>query len=247
MHQTQTQQPGPAAAGQSAARADGLLSGYAAPADFFCEMLREGAAEDPAISLLRQRLDGIAMDAMRARARRAERELLERGITFTVYSDATAIDRILPLDLIPRVITAQEWRTIETGVTQRVAAINAFVHDVYHEQRILADGVVPRERVVGNPASLVEESHGAAGLLEYPVYTKPASWLEHEVPDVLLSGHHARIERWRRDQALERTARRRPDLLTALDPATLDRHDLEVLAACGWGVTDGRWEQRPGG
>ena len=101
--------------------------------------------------------------------------------------------------------------------------------------------------VVGNPASLVEESHGAAGLLEYPVYTKPASWLEHEVPDVLLSGHHARIERWRRDQALERTARRRPDLLTALDPATLDRHDLEVLAACGWGVTDGRWEQRPGG
>jgi tRNA (guanine37-N1)-methyltransferase len=99
--------------------------------------------------------------------------------------------------------------------------------------------------VVGNPASLVEESHGAAGLLEYPVYTKPASWLEHDVPDVLLSGHHARIERWRRDQALERTARRRPDLLTALDPATLDRHDLEVLAACGWVVTDGRWEQHP--
>ncbi|MBO9569532.1 MAG: tRNA (guanosine(37)-N1)-methyltransferase TrmD [Cellulomonas iranensis] len=99
--------------------------------------------------------------------------------------------------------------------------------------------------VVGNPASLVEESHGAAGLLEYPVYTKPASWLEHDVPDVLLSGHHARIERWRRDQALERTARRRPDLLTALDPATLDRHDLEVLATCGWVVTDGRWEQHP--
>ncbi|WP_309135085.1 tRNA (guanosine(37)-N1)-methyltransferase TrmD [Cellulomonas sp.] len=94
--------------------------------------------------------------------------------------------------------------------------------------------------VVGNPASLVEESHGAAGLLEYPVYTKPAQWAGREVPDVLLSGHHARIERWRRDRALERTARRRPDLLAALDPAALDRHDVALLAELGWRVEDGR-------
>ena len=60
--------------------------------------------------------------------------------------------------------------------------------------------------VVGNPESLVEESHGAAGLLEYPVYTKPPAWAGLEVPDVLLSGHHARIARWRRDTALQRTA-----------------------------------------
>ena len=53
--------------------------------------------------------------------------------------------------------------------------------------------------VVGNPESLVEESHGAAGLLEYPVYTKPPAWAGLEVPEVLLSGHHARIARWRRD------------------------------------------------
>jgi uncharacterized circularly permuted ATP-grasp superfamily protein len=77
---------------------------------------------------------------------------MERGITFTVYSDATAIDRILPLDLIPRVITAEEWLAIESGVTQRVAAINAFLHDVYHDQKILKDGVIPRDLVLGNPA-----------------------------------------------------------------------------------------------
>ncbi len=94
--------------------------------------------------------------------------------------------------------------------------------------------------VVGNPASLVEESHGAAGLLEYPVYTKPATWREHDVPDVLLSGHHARVERWRRDEALRRTAARRPDLLTALDAEELDRRDREVLDACGWRVEEGR-------
>lgn len=88
--------------------------------------------------------------------------------------------------------------------------------------------------VVGNPHSLVEESHGAAGLLEYPVYTRPPQWRGHDVPDVLLSGHHARIERWRRDQALERTARRRPDLLRRLSAADLDRADLAALEGLGW-------------
>ena len=66
--------------------------------------------------------------------------------------------------------------------------------------------------VVGNPASLVEESH-ELGMLEYPIYTKPASWRDLDVPDVLLSGHHGRIAEWRREQALERTRERRPDLL----------------------------------
>jgi tRNA (guanine37-N1)-methyltransferase len=97
--------------------------------------------------------------------------------------------------------------------------------------------------VVGNPESLVEESHGAAGLLEYPVYTKPPGWADLDVPDVLLSGHHARIRRWRRDQALRRTAARRPDMLRALDVTTLDDHDLGVLAETGWGVRDGRLER----
>lgn len=66
---------------------------------------------------------------------------------------------------------------------------------------------------MGNPESLAEESHGAEGLLEYPVYTKPASWRGLDVPEVLLSGNHGKIEKWRREQSLERTRRRRPDLL----------------------------------
>ncbi|WP_460774149.1 tRNA (guanosine(37)-N1)-methyltransferase TrmD [Microbacterium sp. GXF7504] len=66
--------------------------------------------------------------------------------------------------------------------------------------------------VVGNPESLVEESH-EDGLLEYPSYTKPASWRGHDVPEVLLSGHHGRIAAWRREQQVERTRTRRPDLL----------------------------------
>jgi tRNA (guanine37-N1)-methyltransferase len=93
--------------------------------------------------------------------------------------------------------------------------------------------------VLGNADSLVEESH-VDGLLEAPVYTKPASWRGHEVPEILRSGDHARIARWRRDQALLRTARRRPDLLAALPPEALDRHDREVLAGAGFRIDDPR-------
>jgi len=78
---------------------------------------------------------------------------------------------------------------------------------------------------MGNAESLVEESH-EDGLLEYPVYTKPSSWRGHDVPDVLLSGDHGRVRRWRRKESLRATRERRPDLLEA---ATLDADDLRLL------------------
>jgi tRNA (guanine37-N1)-methyltransferase len=83
--------------------------------------------------------------------------------------------------------------------------------------------------VIGNANSLVEESH-EDGLLEYPVFTKPPRWNGHDVPEVLLSGHHGQIARWRRDERLRRTALRRPDMIARLDPAGLDPRDREVLA-----------------
>jgi tRNA (guanine37-N1)-methyltransferase len=89
--------------------------------------------------------------------------------------------------------------------------------------------------VLGNASSLDDESH-AHGLLETPVYTKPATWREHEVPAILRSGDHGKVTRWRRDQALLRTASRRPDLLAALDPATLDKRDIAVLREGGFAV-----------
>jgi tRNA (guanine37-N1)-methyltransferase len=99
--------------------------------------------------------------------------------------------------------------------------------------------------VIGNAESLVEESH-AGGLLEAPGYTKPATWRDRAVPPVLLSGDHARIARWRRDESLRRTAVGRPDLLERLDPATLDRHDLALLAELGWAPSDGRLARATG-
>lgn len=88
--------------------------------------------------------------------------------------------------------------------------------------------------VVGNPESLVEESHGAAGLLEYPNYTRPLSWRGETVPEVLTSGDHQKVARWRRDQALEKTARLRPDMISALTAADLDKKDRAKLGELGW-------------
>ena len=127
----------------------GTMQGYD-PGAFFCEMLRPGASPDPTLTLLMSRLSALPIEILRQRAAEAERDLLERGITFTVYSDATAIDRILPFDLIPRVITPPEWQQIETGVIQRVRALNMFLYDIYHERKILADKIVPAELVLGN-------------------------------------------------------------------------------------------------
>ncbi|HET6606403.1 MAG TPA: circularly permuted type 2 ATP-grasp protein [Rhodopila sp.] len=125
------------------------MQGYE-PGRFFCEMLRPGQPPHDTLSLLISRLAALPIASLRQRAKDAERDLLERGITFTVYSDATAIDRILPFDLIPRVLTPAEWNQIETGVIQRVKALNLFLHDIYHDRKILADKVVPAGLVLKN-------------------------------------------------------------------------------------------------
>ena len=85
---------------------------------------------------------------------------------------------------------------------------------------------------LGNPESLAEESH-TGGLLEYPVYTKPAQWRDYKVPPILLSGNHGAIARWRREQQIERTMSRRPDLFEAYPEENWDKKDRHFLAERG--------------
>lgn len=96
--------------------------------------------------------------------------------------------------------------------------------------------------VLGNTESAADDSFGGGdgpmcGLVEGPAYTRPRTWRGLDVPDVLLSGDHAAIARWRRDQALARTARNRPDLAARLPSSALDSHDREVLSDAGFAVT----------
>ncbi len=85
-------------------------------------------------------------------AKRDEAELIFRrvGITFAVYGDDAGTERLIPFDLIPRIIPASEWTTLQAGLVQRVGALNRFIHDIYHGQDILRAGIVPREMVSGN-------------------------------------------------------------------------------------------------
>ena len=91
---------------------------------------------------------------------------------------------------------------------------------------------------MGNPESIVEESYtGEGALLEHRQYTKPATWRGIRVPDVLLSGDHGKVDRYRRDEALARTAAIRPDLVEALDCAALAKADRKTLMALGWEIS----------
>jgi uncharacterized circularly permuted ATP-grasp superfamily protein len=125
------------------------FSDYLAGA-YFCELTSERPDDQGTAAAVRTRIAAIGLEALRARAAAAENDLINLGITFTVYSEASAIDRILPFDCIPRLLTAAEWRQLESGVKQRVAALNAFLHDVYHGGKIVKDGVIPGDLVFGN-------------------------------------------------------------------------------------------------
>src|SRR5215469_8733607 len=121
-----------------------ILDGYD-PLGFYCEMLRSEASR-----AIRERLTGLSIEALKQRAASANAELYNLGITFTVYSDAKTIDRILPFDVIPRVLSGEEWQHIQSGIIQRITALNLLLDDIYHKKRILADGVVPPDLILRN-------------------------------------------------------------------------------------------------
>lgn len=92
-------------------------------------------------------LQGMEPEAFRQRVSESEMEMLERGITFTVYSDAGNIDRAWPFDIIPRAIPKSEWQRTEKGLNQRIRALNQFIQDIYNEANIIKDGIMPEDVV----------------------------------------------------------------------------------------------------
>ncbi|MBL9154713.1 MAG: circularly permuted type 2 ATP-grasp protein [Verrucomicrobiales bacterium] len=96
---------------------------------------------------LRERFDRLSEAELSEKRRRVDHGFLEQGVTFTVYGDEQGTERIFPFDLIPRVIPDAEWRLVEQGLTQRIIALNLFLHDVYHEGRIIKDGIIPEDVV----------------------------------------------------------------------------------------------------
>ncbi|MDA3962453.1 MAG: circularly permuted type 2 ATP-grasp protein [Planctomycetota bacterium] len=95
-------------------------------------------------------LDDPDFSELAAKRDQANNLFVRRGITFQVYGDGTGTERLIPFDLIPRIIAAREWAHLSAGCTQRVKALNAFLHDIYHEQKIITEGVIPKWVVEGN-------------------------------------------------------------------------------------------------
>ena len=112
---------------------------------FYDELIDDSGQPRPEARLLVEKLNTLEPGELRRRQSAIERSLLQLGITFTVYGHEEGTEKIWPFDIVPRIIGAKEWDRIERGLKQRITALNLFINDVYNDQQILNDGVVPRE------------------------------------------------------------------------------------------------------
>jgi len=119
-----------------------LLNNYES-GDFFDEMVSADSKVRPHYQGFVDRFGQVDRVEFEAKRRAVDLAFLRQGITFNVYGDSQGTERIFPFDLIPRIIPANEWDHLERGLEQRITALNLFLHDVYHEQRIMKEGVVP--------------------------------------------------------------------------------------------------------
>jgi uncharacterized circularly permuted ATP-grasp superfamily protein len=115
----------------------------------FDEMFDEAGQPRPHYRALFEQLSQLSLEEFMERRRAVDAAFVSQGIGFTVYEHEEGIERIFPFDLIPRVVPKDEWELLERGLIQRVQALNLFLHDVYHEQRILEQGRIPAEIVFG--------------------------------------------------------------------------------------------------
>ena len=117
----------------------------------FDEMFSSPGVARPHYEAVFKRLGMMDAAAVDKRRKMADVSFRSQGITFTVYSDANNVERIFPFDLVPRIVPAQEWTTIEKGLAQRITALNLFCKDIYNDQSILADRIIPAELIYNAP------------------------------------------------------------------------------------------------
>jgi uncharacterized circularly permuted ATP-grasp superfamily protein len=115
--------------------------------DFFDEMFAGPGVVRPHYSKLFARFKEMEREEFERKRALAASTFLTQGVTFTVYNDDQGTERIFPFDLVPRIVPAEEWELVERGLVQRITALNLFLHDIYHEQNILRDGVIPKQIV----------------------------------------------------------------------------------------------------
>ncbi len=122
------------------------------PGKFFDEFFEKSGQPRPEAKKLIDRINSFPENELTLRQKAAEAAFMQMGITFGVYGDNKGLEKIFPFDIIPRIINACDWNLVERGVTQRVYALNKFINDIYNEQRIIKDGVIPKEIILSSVA-----------------------------------------------------------------------------------------------
>ena len=117
---------------------------------FFDEVISKEGIARPHYDKLLHRFGQFSIDDIKARREIVNIFFRNQGITFTVYGEEEGVERIFPFDLIPRVVAAHEWQAIEKGLVQRITALNEFLYDIYHTQKILKDKIIPPELILGS-------------------------------------------------------------------------------------------------
>ena len=115
---------------------------------FYDEMFDAEGRPRPGAGAVVDRFNDLPLEELRRRQQSAEKALLQMGITFSVYGDEQGTERIFPFDIVPRIIAHNEWMQMEAGLKQRVQALNLFIDDLYHDQKILKDGIIPKDLVL---------------------------------------------------------------------------------------------------
>ena len=153
------------------------LPPYDPPAGAYDEMVAANAEVREHYRALHGLWNRLTPAELNERRRAIDLSFLRQGITFNVYGEAAGTERIFPFDLVPRVVPGREWKKIEAGLVQRITALNLFLHDVYHEQRILKDGVIPAVlRALGKALPpRVRGLRGAAGRVHPRLRHRPHS------------------------------------------------------------------------
>jgi uncharacterized circularly permuted ATP-grasp superfamily protein len=126
----------------------GKLFGKYEVGDFYDEMFQAPGEARPHYQKLLDRFEEMGDGELERKQDLANGTFLNQGITFTVYNDNQGTERIMPFDLLPRIIPKDEWDHVERGLVQRIRALNLFLHDIYHDQRILKEGIIPEEVVL---------------------------------------------------------------------------------------------------
>ena len=145
--------------GQSGVRTMRLFDDYAMHPTAWDELFGPARKPHTHCATLAERLGKFRVSEFLERRTTADMAFVNQGITFSVYSDRRGTEKIFPFDLVPRCIPAKEWYDLEAGLVQRIKALNLFLHDVYHDQRILKEKVIPADIVLGSKA-LRPEMHG---------------------------------------------------------------------------------------